>query len=183
MARLPISCVKYRQTDVAPASATPPSFRCTRRLAGAGGLRESSLFGQHPLPMDASLTAARAVRKNWTVWAGRILSALPVLLMIFSAIMKLMHSPQVVEGFTAMGVRPELINVFAIVELACVALYLIPPTAVLGAVLIAAYLGGAVLAHLIGRQPVWTPILTAVVAWLGLYLREPRVRALFPLQK
>ena len=53
----------------------------------------------------------------------------------------------------------------------------------LGAVLIAAYLGGAVLAHMIGGQPVWAPILTAVVAWLGLYLREPRVRALFPLQK
>jgi hypothetical protein len=133
--------------------------------------------------MDASLTAPRVAQKNWSVWAGRILSALPVLLMIFSAILKLMHSPQVVEGFGALGVRPELINVIAIIELACVVLYVIPPTAVLGAVLIAAYLGGAVLAHLIGRQPVWAPILTAVVAWLGLYLREPRVRALFPLQK
>jgi hypothetical protein len=80
-------------------------------------------------------------------------------------------------------VRPELITPIGIIELACVALYLIPPTAALGAVLIAAYLGGAVLAHMIGGQPVWAPILVAVVAWLGLYLREPRVRALFPLQK
>jgi hypothetical protein len=133
--------------------------------------------------MDASLTAPRVAQKSWTVWAGRILSALPVLLMMFSAILKLMHSPQVVEGFVALGVRPELINVIAIIEIACVVLYVIPPTAVLGAVLIAAYLGGAVLAHMIGRQPVWAPILTAVVAWLGLYLREPRVRALFPLQR
>jgi hypothetical protein len=122
-------------------------------------------------------------QSNRTIWAGRILSALPVLLLTFSAILKLMHSPQVVEGFAALGVRPDLINVIAIIELACVVLYVIPPTAVLGAVLIAAYLGGAVLAHMIGRQPVWAPILTAVVAWLGLYLREPRVRALFPLQK
>jgi hypothetical protein len=122
-------------------------------------------------------------QSNRTIWAGRILSALPVLLLTFSAILKLMHSPQVVEGFAALGVRPDLINVIAIIELACVVLYIIPPTAVLGAVLIAAYLGGAVLAHMIGRQPVWAPILTAVVAWLGLYLREPRVRALFPLQK
>jgi len=74
-------------------------------------------------------------------------------------------------------------DLIAIAELGCVILYLIPPTAVLGAVLIAAYLGGAVLAHVIGKQPIWAPILTAVVAWLGLYLREPRVRALFPLQK
>ena len=146
-------------------------------------LRESSLFGQHPLPMDATLTAPRVAPSTRTVWIGRILSALPVLLMIVSAIFKLMHSPQVVQGFGVLGVRPELITPIGIIELACVALYLIPPTAVLGAVLIAAYLGGAVLAHMIGGQPVWAPILTAVVAWLGLYLREPRVRALFPLQK
>ena len=133
--------------------------------------------------MDASLTAPGVARKSWVICAGRIFSALPVLLMVFSAILKFMHGPQVVEGFAAMGIRPELITVIGIVEVACVVLYLIPPTAVLGAVLIAAYLGGAVLASLIGKQPLAMPILTAVFAWLGLYLREPRVRALFPLQK
>jgi DoxX-like family len=133
--------------------------------------------------MDASLTAEAVPRKNGVVWAGRILSALPVLLMLFSAGMKFLHDPRVVQGFAAMGIREEVINLIAITELGCVVLYLIPPTAVLGAVLIAAYLGGAVLAHVIGKQPIWAPILAAVVAWLGLYLRDPRVRALFPLQK
>jgi hypothetical protein len=133
--------------------------------------------------MDATLTAPRVAPSTRTVWVGRILSALPVLLLIFSAFMKFSHKPEVVQGFAALGVPENLINVIGIIELAFVALYLIPPTAVLGAVLIAAYLGGAVLAHMIGKQPVWAPILTAVVAWLGLYLREPRVRALFPLQK
>jgi hypothetical protein len=133
--------------------------------------------------MDASLTAEAVPRKNGVVWIGRILSALPALLLIFSAGMKFSHNAQVVQGFASMGIREEVINLIAMAELGCVILYLIPPTAVLGAVLIAAYLGGAVLAHIIGKQPLWMPILTAVVAWLGLYLREPRVRALFPLQK
>ncbi|MFL5424171.1 MAG: DoxX family protein [Myxococcales bacterium] len=133
--------------------------------------------------MDATLTAEAVPRNNGVVWAGRILSALPLLLMIFSAGMKFSHNAQVVQGFAAMGIPESAINVIGIAELGCVILYLIPPTAVLGAVLIAAYLGGAVLAHVIGKQPIWAPILTAVVAWLGLYLREPRVRALFPLQK
>ncbi|TMA21971.1 MAG: DoxX family protein [Deltaproteobacteria bacterium] len=134
--------------------------------------------------MDASLTAERVAPKSSTVWVGRILSALPALLMAFSAIMKLRHPPEVVQGFAAMGIDPGLVTVIGIVELACAVLYLIPPTAVLGAILIAAYLGGAVLAHLIAHQSIWwAPVLTAVVAWLGLYLREPRVRALFPLQK
>jgi len=134
--------------------------------------------------MDASLTAERVAQKSSTVWAGRILSALPALLMAFSAIMKLKQPPEVVQGFAAMGIGPGLITIIGIVELSCVVLYLIPPTAVLGAILIAAYLGGAVLAHLIAHQSIWwAPVLTAVVAWLGLYLREPRVRLLFPLHK
>jgi hypothetical protein len=133
--------------------------------------------------MDATLTAPRVAQKNWMVWAGRILSALPVLLMIFSAYWKLTRNPQAVQGLGAIGLGPDALTVIGIVELSCVVLYLIPPTALLGAVLIAAYLGGAVLAHMIMHQPVWAPILTAVVAWLGLYLRDPRVRALFPLQK
>ena len=131
--------------------------------------------------MDATLTVPSVAQKSWMIWTGRILSALPVLLMLFSVAMKFSHKPEVVQGFAGLGIREELINVIAVLELSCVALYLIPPTAVLGAVLIAAYLGGAVLAHMIGHQPVWAPVLTAVVAWLGLYLREPRVRALFPL--
>jgi hypothetical protein len=131
--------------------------------------------------MDATLTVPREAQKSWKIWVGRILSALPVLLMLFSVAMKFSHKPEVVEGFARLGIREELINVIAILELAFVALYLIPPTAALGAVLIAAYLGGAVLAHMIGHQPVWAPILTAVVAWLGLYLRDSRIRALFPL--
>src|SRR3954468_24810389 len=147
------------------------------RLARAGALRESSHFGQHPWTMDASLTVPRVAQKSWTLWAGWILSALVALLMIYSAILKLTHNPQAVQGFTAFGLGTGALTVIGIVELTCVVLYLVPPTAALGAVLIAAYLGGAVMAHLVGHIPLPMPILVGVVAWLGLYLREPRVRA------
>ena len=133
--------------------------------------------------MDATLTAPRVAPKSSILWTGRILSALPALLMIFSAYVKLTHNPQAVQGLGALGLGPDSLTVIGIIELSCVAIYLIPPTAALGAILIAAYLGGAVLAHMIMHQPVWAPVLTAVVAWVGLYLREPRLRALFPLQK
>ena len=141
--------------------------------------------GNIPFPMDASLTAPGVAQKSWTLWAGWILSALVSLLMLFSAFMKFRQPPEVVKGFADMGVRPGMIGVIGIMELASVVLYLMRPTAVLGAVLVAGYLGGAVFAHIsaqqLDRAPV--PFIVGVIAWLGLYLREPRVRALFPLTR
>src|SRR5256885_1372874 len=103
--------------------------------------------------------------------------------MIYSAILKLAHDAQAVQGFAAFGLGTGALTVIGIVELSCAVLFLVPPTAALGAVLIAAYLGGAVMAHLVAHFPVPMPIVVGVAAWVGLYLREPRVRALFPLPK
>ena len=139
--------------------------------------------GNIPFPMDASLTAPRVAQKTWTVWAGWIVSAIVAAFMIFSAFMKLTHNPQAVQGFAAFGLGTGTLTAIGIVELACVVLFLVPPTAALGAVLLAAYLGGAVMAHLVAHIPVLLPIVFGVAAWLGLYLREPRVRALFPLTR
>jgi len=80
-----------------------------------------------------------------TLWVGRVLSALPVALMVFSAILKFRAPPEVLQTFTAKyGYPPQSLAIIGVLELACVVVYVVPQTAVLGAVLIAAYLGGAV---------------------------------------
>jgi DoxX-like protein len=123
--------------------------------------------------------------KPWEIWTGRVLSALPVLLMGFSGVMKLTHNPGVMQGFASFGIPESLITPIGLLELACVVVYLIPPAAVLGAVLITGYLGGAVVTHLrVGQGPVAiAPFMLGVFAWAGLWLRDPRLRALLPLRR
>jgi DoxX-like family len=115
--------------------------------------------------------------------AGYILSALPVLLLIFSAVLKLMKPPQVVEGFAHFGIPEDLISKLGILELACTLIYLIPQTSILGAILITGYFGGATATNLRIGEPFFGPVLAGVMIWGGLYLRDQRVRALIPLQR
>jgi len=124
-------------------------------------------------------------QKRWMTWTGRVLSAIPVLMMGFSATLKIMHNPQAVEGFAGKyGWQGPMLTPIGVIELLCVIVYLIPQTAVLGAVLVAGYLGGAVATELRIGSPIWIgPALFGVFAWAGLYLREPRLRPLLPLRK
>lgn len=116
-------------------------------------------------------------------WAGWVLSALPMPLLIMSAAMKFAGNTQVAEGFAHLGWPMSAAVALGVTELACVALYLVPRTAVLGAVLLTGYMGGAMATHArIGEMFVVQAVLP-IVAWLGLYLRDPRVRALLPLRK
>jgi len=85
----------------------------------------------------------KIVFANKKVWAGRIISALPVLLLLFSGVMKLMKPPAVVEGFAHYGLPMSLALGIGILEIACTVVYVIPQTSVLGAILMTAYLGGA----------------------------------------
>jgi hypothetical protein len=115
---------------------------------------------------------------------GYVLSALPVLLMLMSGTMKLIQPPMVVEGFTKSGISPMTITLIGLVELSCVVLYLVPRTAVLGAIFITGYLGGAVFVHVSAHETAWiAPFLLGVIAWGGLYLRDARIRELLPLRK
>ena len=116
-------------------------------------------------------------------WAGWILSALPSALLIFSGGMKLAQSSTIVEGFTHLGYDPNLAVGLGIVEVGCTIIYLIPQTAVLGAILLTGYLGGATATHLrIGEPNFVAPVIVGMVLWGGLYLRDPRIRALLPLR-
>ena len=113
-------------------------------------------------------------------WPGYIMSILPVLLLIFSGIMKLAHPPGLDEGFAHLGIPVSLALAIGILELACVGVYLIPRTAILGAILLTGYLGGATAIHVRVGDPFFATPLTGVLIWGGLYLRDPRLRALIP---
>lgn len=116
------------------------------------------------------------------LWAGWVMSALPVLMLLFSGVMKPMQPAAVVEGFVHLGYPASLALGLGGIELACVVVYLIPRTSVLGAILLTGYLGGATATHLRIGEPFIIPIILGVLVWGGLYLRDSRLRALLPLR-
>jgi hypothetical protein len=119
-----------------------------------------------------------------TLWIGRVMSALPVLLVLFGSVVKLMKTASVVEGFVRAGVPERLIIPVGIIELVCVIVYLIPQTAVLGAILMTGLLGGATITNLrIGDPTYPMPIVLGMLAWGGLFLRDTRLRELIPIRK
>ncbi|MBI5757610.1 MAG: DoxX family protein [Planctomycetales bacterium] len=116
------------------------------------------------------------------LWIGRILSTLPVLMLLMSGVMKLVKPTEVVEGFAKLGWPDSLALGLGIVELVCTVLYVIPRTSVLGAILLTGYLGGATATHVRIGDPFIAPIILGVVIWLGLFLRDARLRVLIPLR-
>jgi DoxX-like family len=120
-----------------------------------------------------------------SLWAGRIISALPALFLLLDGVMKLVKPAPVVEATVHLGYPESVIVGLGIVVLACTVLYLIPRTSILGAILLTGYLGGAVATHVRvgeGLFPIVFPVIFGVVLWLGLYLRDDRLRALIPLR-
>jgi len=118
------------------------------------------------------------------IWVARIFSLIPVLLVAFGAILKLMGHPSVVQGFVQLGVPVNLIPGIGLLELACIVIYLVPATSVLGAILLTGLLGGAVAVNLrVGSTALMMPIVLGVLAWGGLYLRDDRLRLLMPLRR
>jgi hypothetical protein len=119
------------------------------------------------------------------LWAGRILSLWPAVVIVSSATWKLTRNPLYVTEFGRIGWSQGALTGLALLQLACLALYLIPPTAVLGAILLTGYLGGAIAAYVrIGEPyPVLVPLSTSLIAWAGIFLREERLRALLPFRR
>ena len=116
-----------------------------------------------------------------SLWAGRILSALTALVLLLDGAMKAMKAPVAVEGTVQLGYPESVVLGIGIVLLACTLLYIIPPTAVLGAILLTGYLGGAVATHVRVGDPLLThvlfPVYVGVMVWGGLFLRDQRLRA------
>lgn len=116
------------------------------------------------------------------LWTGRILSGFAVLFLLFDASMKLAQSPMAVKGTTDLGYPASVIFALGVIQIVCLILYLIPRTAVLGAILWVGYLGGAIATHVRVGNPLFShvlfPLYVALMLWIGLGLRDPRVRAL-----
>jgi hypothetical protein len=117
------------------------------------------------------------------MWAGRILSLLPAALLLFSAAMKFMGGTEVEQGFEHLGWPYRLAVPLGVLEITCTLVYLVPQTAVLGAILLTGYLGGAVATHVRLEEQFVMPALLGVMIWGGLFLRDPRLQALIPFQR
>ncbi len=133
---------------------------------------------------EAAETAAAPPR--WMGWAGWTLTVLVALFLAMDAAMKLMDLPQVRTATLQLGWPLSLDRTLGIIDLACLVLYAFPRTAVLGAILTTGLCGGAIAAHLRLGDPLFSHVLFGVyiglMAWGGLWLRDPRLRALIPLR-
>ena len=132
-----------------------------------------------------STTQTMPVSKT-RLWAGRIMTGLPVLFLLFDTVIHFLKIAPVVEGFAQLGYPVSLAIEIGVIELVCLVLYVIPRTSVLGAILLTGYLGGAVASNLRVGNPFFSHVLFAVyvgiLLWGGLYLRDDRLRALIPLR-
>jgi len=130
-------------------------------------------------------TAQSAPVSKASVWTGRVISGPVVLFMIFDGVTKVMKVRQVIDATIRIGFPVSTVVGIGITLLVCVALYVIPPTAVLGAILLTGYFGGATAANVRAGSPIFNTVFSVafgVLTWLGLYLRERRLQALVPLR-
>ena len=115
-----------------------------------------------------------------TLWTGRIISALVILFMAFDSIIKVLQLAPAVEATTLLGYPASLVLMIGVIEIVCLAVYVIPRTALLGAVLLTGYLGGAVASQVragVGLFPIVFPLIMGALIWGGLLLRDDRLRA------
>jgi hypothetical protein len=127
--------------------------------------------------------ATEGMASNGSIWAGRIISALLILFLLFDASIKLLKAAAAVQGTVQAGYPENIVRPLGIVLLLCVLLYAIPRTSILGAILLTGYLGGATATMVRVSNPLfWIPVFCGVFVWLGLFLRDASLRNLIPLR-
>jgi DoxX-like family len=128
-----------------------------------------------------------AMTSHRALWAGRIMSALVVIALAADGTIQLFAPAQIASLSQETGFAMNLTRVVGSIVLACAILYAIPPTAVLGAILVTGFLGGAICAHVrigeLGSPPEIISLLLGALTWGGLYMRDPRIRAILPLTR
>ena len=133
------------------------------------------------LHCDQSAVGGMLPVSTKTIWAGRIISTFAVLFLLFSGVVKVLQLAPALEATVQLGYPEQLVFGIGLLELACVAVYALPRTAGLGAILLTGYLGGAIATHVraeSGLFPIVFPLLIAALLWGGLLLRNPRLCAL-----
>lgn len=131
--------------------------------------------------MAAGSTAVPSSTK--LVWTGRIVSGLVVLFLIAVNLMGIIKHAEMAPQFVRMGYPESLAIKIPVLCITCAVIYAIPQTAILGAIMLTAYLGGATATHVRIGEPFFFPVLVAVLAWGGIFLRDLRLRALIPLRR
>jgi hypothetical protein len=132
-----------------------------------------------------------AVAPDWpgsrkTLWAGRVMSCAAALFLLFDATVKVLELPLAMEANTQLGYPASVVFKLGLLQLACLIMYLVPRTSVLGAVLWTGYLGGAIATHVRVGNPLFShtlfPTYVAVLLWGGLWLRDERLRSVLPMR-
>ena len=119
------------------------------------------------------------------LWTGYTLSGLAIAFLIFDTVIKVLNTAPAVEATTQLGYPASAVVNIGLLELVCLVLYMVPRTAVLGAILMTGYLGGAIATNVRAETPLFNimfPMIIGALVWGGLFLREPRLRTLVPLR-
>jgi hypothetical protein len=134
---------------------------------------------------DAAQFKSGSQKAGAMIWTGRVMSGLLVAFLAFDTVIKLIRLPIVAETMVGLGWPPESGFALGVLEAAILILYVIPRTSVLGAVLMTGLLGGAMATHIRIGSPLFSHVLfglyMGLFAWIGLWLRNPKVRELLPL--
>jgi len=138
--------------------------------------------------MTNVVESGQAMARDWKYLAGWSISGLAILFLLMDSIMKLLALPVVLETSATLGFGgARTARTLGAILIVCTALYAYPRTAVLGAILLTGFLGGAVAAHVRAGNPLFSHVLfgvyVGVIMWAGIYLRDPNVRMLIPIQK
>ena len=136
------------------------------------------------MPQDAPVAAPATKKKSWPAW---VLSGLAILFLLFDGVTHVLVVPPVADAMSHLGVPADLALPIGVIELVCLALYVIPRTSVLGAVLLTGYLGGAVAIQIRIAAPMFStalfPVYMGILVWGGLFLRDHRLRDIFPMRR
>jgi hypothetical protein len=131
--------------------------------------------------MQSATQTASVPKKG--LWAGRIITALTLVFVLFDCSLKLLQQTPAVQATTQLGYPAKLVLAIGIAEFVCVLLYTVPRTSILGAILLTGYLGGATATQVrLGNPWFLFPVVLGVLVWGGLFSRDKRLRELLPLR-
>jgi hypothetical protein len=120
------------------------------------------------------------------IWTGRVISALAVLFLLFDSLIKVFQLPPAIEATVQLGYQENLVLGIGLLELACLAIYVVPRTSIFGAILLTGYLGGAIATHVQNGSDMFSLVFPALVGglvWAGLYVRDRHLRFLVPFRR
>ena len=133
---------------------------------------------QSPQGLSKDAAPAASYQPVWLTALGWVFTVLVCAGLAFSAVMKFLQPPDMLKGLEKIQIDQQLLVPIGIVEATCLVIYLFPKTAILGAILVTGYLGGAILTHVRVHDNFAAPVIVGVLCWLGIFLRDPRLRSI-----